>query len=108
MPAAVKSPYEIAAAKLLPGKMSEGEAATADAAPAPYTFTPGILSCSRWLPLSRGAGFPPETPKGIGRTCSPGVASVAVAAPEATTRCLIVAGSATVLAGFKAPSALGA
>src|SRR4249920_2535333 len=107
MPAAVKSPYEIAAAKLLPGKMSAGDAATADAAPAAYTFTPGIFSCSRWLTLSRWAGFTPETPKGIGSACRPAAASVAVAAPEATTRCLIVAGNATVLAGFKAAAVPG-
>src|SRR5262249_2071713 len=82
--------------------MSEGDPGVAGDAPAAYTCTPGIFCCSRWLTASRWAWFTPEIPSGTGSRCIPADAWVAVAAPDATSRCLIAAGRATIEAGFAA------
>src|SRR5262249_13973818 len=93
--------------KLLPGKMSEGDPGAAGDAPAAYTCTPGIFCCSRWLSASRWAWFTPEIPRGTGSRRMPADAWVAVAAPDATTRCLRAAGRATFGAGSPAAVAPG-
>jgi hypothetical protein len=63
-----RSPYEIAAAKLLPGRCRKQSAATADRC-AGRVHLHTRTSCTAGLTLSRWAWFTPETPSDRVRAC---------------------------------------